>query len=68
MKPIDFAALALVLVGALNWGLWAAFKFHLVATLLGDYSVLARIVYALVAVSAVVLIARLPVLAKLRAA
>ena len=68
MKPIDFAALALVLVGALNWGLWAAFKFDLVATLLGDYSVLARIVYALVAVSAVVLIARLPVLAKLRAA
>lgn len=68
MKPLDFAALALVLVGALNWGLWAAFKFDLVATLLGDYSVLARVVYAMVAVSAVVLIARLPVLAKLRAA
>lgn len=68
MKPLDFAALALVIIGALNWGLWAAFKFDLVATLLGDYSILARIVYALVAISAVVLIARLPTLAKLRLA
>lgn len=68
MKPVDFAALALVIIGALNWGLWAAFKFDLVATLLGDYSILARIVYALVAVSAVVLIARLPSFAKMKTA
>lgn len=68
MKPVDFAALALVIIGALNWGLWAAFKFDLVATLLGDYSILARIVYALVAVSAVVLIARLPSFAKMKMA
>jgi len=68
MKPVDFAALALVIIGALNWGLWAAFKFDLVATLLDDYSILARIVYALVAVSAVVLIARLPSFAKMKAA
>lgn len=68
MKTLDWAVLALVLVGALNWGLWAAFKFDLVAALLGDYSVLARIVYGLVAVSAIVLLARTPFLAKLRPA
>ena len=68
MKPFDLAALALVLIGALNWGLWAAFKFDLVATLLGDYSMLARIVYGLVGVAAIVVIARLPALVKLRAA
>jgi uncharacterized membrane protein YuzA (DUF378 family) len=68
MKPLDLAALVLVLVGALNWGLWAAFKFDLVAALLGDYSMLARVVYGLVGIAAIVLAARLPVLAKLRTA
>lgn len=68
MKPIDIAALVLVIVGALNWGLWAAFKFDLVAALLGDYSMLARVVYGLVGVSAIVIAARLPVLAKMRTA
>ncbi len=66
MKPIDWLALVLVIVGGLNWGLWAAFKFDLVATLMGDYSVLARVVYALVGVSAIIIAARLPALAKLR--
>ncbi len=64
MKPIALVALILVLVGALNWGLWAAFKFDLVATLLGDYSVLSRIVYGLVGVSAVVVATQIPALAK----
>lgn len=68
MKPIDIAALVLVIVGALNWGLWAAFKFDLVAALLGDYSMLARVVYGLVGVSAIVIAARLPALAKMRTA
>lgn len=58
----------LVLVGALNWGLWAAFKLDLVASLLGDYTMLARIVYGLVGVAAIVLIARVPGFLKLRAA
>lgn len=68
MKPLDFAALVLVIVGALNWGLWAAFKFDLVAAILGDYSMLARVVYGLVGVSAIIIAARLPALAKLRTA
>ena len=68
MKTLDWAVLVLVLVGALNWGLWAAFKFDLVAALLGDYSAPARVVYGLVGLAAVVLIARAPVLAKMRTA
>ncbi|MGE3107496.1 MAG: DUF378 domain-containing protein [Phycisphaerales bacterium] len=68
MKPLDWIVLVLVLVGALNWGLWAVLKFDLVAALLGDYSMLARVVYGLVGLSAIVLIARSPALAKLRAA
>lgn len=68
MKPIDLIALVLVLVGALNWGLYAAFKFDLVATVLGDYSVLARMVYGLVGISAVVIASRLRAILKMRAA
>lgn len=64
MKALTMVAAILVIVGGLNWGLWAAFKFDLVAAVLGDYSVLARIVYGLVGLSAVVLATRLPMLAK----
>ena len=68
MKPIDLVALLLVLVGALNWGLYAAFKFDLVVTVLGDYSVLARMVYGLVGISEVVIASPLPAFLKMRAA
>jgi hypothetical protein len=57
MKPLttlDWIALVLVLVGALNWGLVGLFKFDLVAAIFGDMSALSRIVYSLVGVSAVV--------------
>jgi uncharacterized protein len=52
----DWTALALVIVGGLNWGLVGAFNFNLVATLFGDMSALSRIVYALVGLSAAYLI------------
>ncbi len=68
MKPIDLVALVLVLVGAMNWGLYAAFKFDLVAAVLGDYSMLARVVYGLVGVSAIVIAARFPAFLKMRTA
>ncbi len=64
MKPIALVALILVLVGALNWGLWAAFKFDLVATLLGEYSMLSRIVYGLVGLSAIVVATQIPAFVK----
>ena len=45
---------ALILVGALNWGLVGAFRFDLVAYLLGDMTIAARIVYILVGLAAVI--------------
>lgn len=64
MKPLALIALILLIVGGLNWGLWAAFKFDLVATILGEYSVLARVVYGLVGLSAIVLGVQLPAMMK----
>lgn len=54
MKSINMIALILLVVGGLNWGLVGLFNFDLVATLLGAMSVLARIVYTLVGISAIV--------------
>ena len=53
MKAIEVLTLTLVLVGALNWGLIGLFGFDLVAALFGEMSVLSRIVYSLVGLSAV---------------
>ncbi len=53
MKALDVLAAVLVIVGGLNWGLFGAFHFDLVAAVLGDYSALSRVVYVLVGLSAV---------------
>jgi uncharacterized membrane protein YuzA (DUF378 family) len=50
---LDLIALILIIVGGLNWGLVGAFKFDLVAAILGDMSIIARIVYILVGLSAI---------------
>ena len=51
MKILDYSALALVIIGAINWGLIGFFGFDLVRVLFGDMSLLSRIIYALVGVS-----------------
>ena len=55
LNMVDWLALVLVLVGALNWGLVGILEFDLVATLFGDMTMLTRIIYALVGVSALYL-------------
>ena len=50
------AAWALVLVGALNWGLVGGFGFNLVNTLLGSMPVVEKAVYILVGLSAVMML------------
>lgn len=52
MRPIDVLAAVLLVVGGLNWGLVALFNFDGVAALFGAGSILARIVYGLVGLSA----------------
>jgi uncharacterized membrane protein YuzA (DUF378 family) len=55
-KPLYWIALVLVVVGAVNWELVGVAQFDLVAALFGGSSaVLARIVYALVGVSGLIL-------------
>lgn len=51
MRMLDIIAAILVVIGALNWGLYGCFGFDLVASLLGDFSGLARLVYILVGLS-----------------
>ena len=51
MKILDYTALILVIVGAINWGLIGFFSFDLVRVLFGDMSLLSRIIYALVGIS-----------------
>ena len=49
MKAINVIALILIIIGALNWGLWGFFQFDLVAYLFGgDKSWLSRLIYAIV--------------------
>lgn len=52
MKTFDVIAAVLLVVGGLNWGLWGAFRFDLVATLLGSLPPLMNAVYVLVGASA----------------
>ena len=51
MKIIDTIALILIIIGALNWGLIGIFNFNLVETIFGGFSVISRIIYALVGIA-----------------
>lgn len=64
MKTLNAIALVLVIIGGLNWGLVGLFNFDLVAAIFGDMSILSRVVYSLVGVSAVLVAIELPKLTK----
>lgn len=49
-------ALILTIIGGLNWGLVGAFDFDLVSFLFGPFSLLSRIIYVLVGISALAMI------------
>ena len=54
MNVIQKIALAVLIVGGLNWGLIGFFDFNLVAFLFDGFSpVISRIIYALVGVSSI---------------
>jgi uncharacterized protein len=53
MRALNQITLLLLIVGGLNWGLVGLFDFDLVAALFGEKSLVARIVYVLVGLSAV---------------
>jgi len=64
LTPLDLAALALVVVGALNWGLVAIAEFDLVAAIFGgldfgETNAGSRIVYGLVGLAGLYVLGRL---------
>lgn len=55
MRGIQRIALALVIIGAVNWGLIGIFKFDLVASIFGGQEAfLSRVIYTLVGLSGLV--------------
>jgi len=60
LNVLDWIAFGLVIVGGLNWALVGFFSFDLVAYLLGSLTLLSRIVYVLVGLSALYLAGILP--------
>lgn len=55
-KCFDVTALALVIIGAVNWGLIGVIRFDLVAFLFGQLSWFTRLVYILVGLSGLYLL------------
>lgn len=54
INMLDRIALALLIIGGINWGLIGIFSFDLVAFIFGGQAaVMSRIIYTLVAVSAI---------------
>lgn len=52
MSALDWIAMALLIVGGLNWGLVGLFDVNLVASLFGEQSLISRIIYVAVGLSA----------------
>lgn len=60
MKTADLLATVLLIVGGLNWGLWGALEFDLVAAIFGGNTApLAKVIYVVVGLAAVYRAARL---------
>lgn len=55
-KFLDYIALTIAIIGAVNWGLIGFFRFDLVAFIFGDMSWISRIIYALVGLCGLYLI------------
>jgi uncharacterized protein len=54
MKCLNVLAMILVIIGALNWGLWGFFQFDLVAWIAhGNTSKFARLIYSIVGLAGV---------------
>ncbi len=53
MRALKIISYILVIIGAINWGLVGLFNIDLVALLFGEMSLISRIVYGLVGLSAI---------------
>ena len=64
MKVVEIIALILNIIGGINWGLVGLFDYNLVDSLFGEGSVLAKVIYVLVGISALFAITTVVKLAK----
>lgn len=55
LNTLGLIALVLVVIGGLNWGLFGFFSFDLVAALFGNLSMVSKIIYDLIGLSALYL-------------
>lgn len=55
-KCLDYIALTIAIIGAVNWGLLGFFNFDLVAFIFGNMSWISRIIYAIVGICGLYLI------------
>ena len=53
MKFLNYLVLTLVIIGALNWLLVGIFEFNLVESIFGGFSLVSRIIYALVGIAGI---------------
>lgn len=53
MKLLDTISLALIVIGAINWGLIGFFQFNLIDSIFGTLSLLSRIIYSLVGIASI---------------
>ena len=54
MKVIHWLALILVIIGALNWGMWGFFQIDVIASIFeGPRTAISRIIYALIGLSGI---------------
>lgn len=55
MPLVKFLALLLIVVGAINWGLWGIFQYDIVADIFkGNSTPMARFVYSLIGISGLI--------------
>jgi uncharacterized membrane protein YuzA (DUF378 family) len=52
MKALDVITMILLVIGGLNWGLVGIFDFNLVYWIFGEFSIISRIIFIVVAVCA----------------
>ena len=55
-KIIDYTALTIAIIGAINWGLIGFFNFNLVSFLFGGFGWISRIIYAVVGICGLYLV------------
>lgn len=53
LKLLDVIVWSLLTIGGINWGMIGIFNIDLVATIFGNMTMLSRLIYALVGLSAV---------------